>query len=301
MLIQDCLKMSSNVCILHKTTYEYERPIYLGPHMIRLRPTPHTRTPVLSYSLTVEPSDHTLHWQQDPIGNHLARVTFPHQLPKLEVTVEMVLDMTAINPLDFFLEDFAANVPFAYPNRTHRDLFPLLEITETGSEFQTFLSQLPRPQGQSSLDWISEMNRQVQQHIGYTVRLEPGVQSCTETLQKGTGSCRDSAWLLIQAFRKFGYAARFVSGYLVQLKADDISSRDFNTPMRDLTALHAWAEVYLPGAGWVGLDPTSGLFAGEGHIPLACSSDPQSAAPIDGKAEVCDVKFSYQNQLSRVP
>ena len=136
--------------------------------------------------------------------------------------------------------------------------------------------------------------------VGYGIRLEPGVQTANETISKKTGSCRDSAWLLVQLFRHLGLASRFVSGYLVQLTSDQKSLDGPSGPEEDFTDLHAWTEVYIPGAGWIGLDPTSGLFAGEGHIPLACTPEPSSAAPVTGGIDDCESEFSFHNKVTRV-
>jgi len=292
--------MATHVSILHQTTYTYEKPVGLSPHIVRLRPAPHSRTPVLSYSLKIEPADHFINWQQDPFGNYLARLVFPKLVKHLKVSVEVIADLTVINPFDFFLETFSEEVPFEYPKNTRRDLMPYLEVAEDSPEFEAFFATLPLQQGQRTIDWLVGMNNAVNLVVGYTIRMEAGVQSCTETLQNRTGSCRDSAWLLVQILRKMGYAARFVSGYLVQLTADEKSVDGPSGPEADFTDLHAWTEVYLPGAGWVGLDPTSGLFAGEGHIPLACSPDPQSAAPIEGASDPCKVEFEFVNKVSRI-
>ena len=292
--------MAIHVSLLHQTTYTYNKPVGLSPHVIRLRPAAHSRTPILAYSLKVEPVDHFINWQQDPFGNYLARLVFPNPVKQLSVSVEVIADLTVINPFDFFLESFAEEVPFDYPKNTRRDLIPYLACAEEGPKFEAFFQSLPEQKGQRTIDWLVGMNQAVNQAVGYTIRLEPGVQDAEETLVKGTGSCRDSAWLLVQTLRRMGYAARFVSGYLVQLTADEKSLDGPSGPEADFTDLHAWTEVYLPGAGWVGLDPTSGLFAGEGHIPLACSPDPQSAAAIEGASDPCDVEFSFVNSVSRI-
>jgi transglutaminase-like putative cysteine protease len=261
----------------HVTRYDYDRPIMLGPQTIRLRPAPHARALVESYSLQVTPKPHFLNWQQDPFGNHLARVVFPEPTRFLQVAVDLVTDIRVFNPFDFFLEDTAEHIPFVYDASTAEELIPYLEIKERGPLLSAFLSDVPRTKT-PTIDFLVALNQRVHHHLAYGIRLEPGVQSCEETMDKRSGSCRDMAWLLCQMLRHLGLASRFASGYLIQLKADVAALDGPDGPKEDFTDLHAWCEVYLPGAGWVGLDPTSGLFAGEGHIPLCCTPNPSSAA-----------------------
>ena len=291
------------VAIEHRTSYEFERPVQLLPHVVRLRPAPHCRTPVLAYSLCVEPGGHFVNWQQDPFGNYLARFVFPDPVDLLDIRVDLVADMTVINPFDFFLDEDARTFPFAYDAALARDLAPYRLIDTSGPLLDDRVAAArarPPRDGIGVIDFLVELNRSVQQAVDYTIRLEPGVQTPEETLQKGVGSCRDSAWLLVQLLRRIGLAARFVSGYLVQLTADTAPLDGPAGPSHDFTDLHAWAEVYVPGAGWIGLDPTSGLLAGEGHIPLACTPAPASAAPIEGATEATEVTFSHSNTVRRV-
>jgi len=273
--------MAIRVALHHVTEYTYDRSVTLQPHVIRLRPAPHCRTPILSYSLQVEPGPHFLNWQQDPYSNYLARVVFANEARHMRVVVDLIAELTAINPFDFFLEPSAERYPFSYDPVLARELAPYLETAPAGPRLQALIGQLRR-HDLRTVDFLVGANHHLQQTIRYIIRMEPGVQSCEETLERGTGSCRDSAWLLVQSLRHLGLAARFVSGYLLQLTADEKALDGPSGPEHDFTDLHAWAEVYLPGAGWVGLDPTSGLMASEGHVPLACAADPITAAPITG-------------------
>jgi uncharacterized protein (DUF2126 family)/transglutaminase-like putative cysteine protease len=291
--------MPIRVALHHKTSYSYDQVVQIFPQILRLRPAPHARTPILSYSLKVEPGKHFINWQQDPQGNYLARLVFTDKADHLSFEVDLVAEMTVINPFDFFVESYAENFPFAYEPWLQRELRPYLELAETGPLLTDFVNSISRDSVRI-VDFLVPLNQRLQQLIGYTIRMEPGVQTCEQTLEKKTGSCRDSAWLLVQVLRQLGLAARFVSGYLIQLAPDEKPLDGPAGPTADFTDLHAWAEVYLPGAGWIGLDPTSGLFAGEGHIPLACTPDPFSAAPITGSVEPCESKFNFEMSVTRV-
>ncbi len=295
--------MTIRVALNHRTCYRFDHSVKLWPHEIRLRPAAHARTPILSYSLTVEPAEHFLNWQQDPFGNWIARLVFPEKADALSVTVDLVADMTVINPFDFFMEEFAESFPFAYPDGLKRELGPYLETDAPPPLLQAFVECARRElldQPLRTIDLLVELNRRVQSAVSYIVRLEAGVQTPEQTLELGRGSCRDSAWLLVQILRHLGLAARFASGYLIQLKADQKSLDGPSGTEQDFTDLHAWTEAYIPGAGWIGLDPTSGLLAGEGHIPLACTAQPSSAAPVIGATEVCETQFEFAMQVTRI-
>lgn len=291
--------MAIQIALHHLTEYQYDRRVSLGPQVIRLRPAPHCRTPILAYSLKILPKDHFINWQQDPQGNYLARLVFPEPTTSLTVEVDLIAEMSVLNPFDFFLEPYAEKYPFSYESAAARELRPFLESEPAGPVLSAFLAKAPS-RADRTMDFLVHLNQMVQSEIGYVIRMEPGVQSCEHTLTARTGSCRDSAWLLVQIMRHLGIAARFVSGYLIQLVADVKPLEGPAGPVADFTDLHAWVEAYLPGAGWVGFDPTSGLLAGEGHIPLACTPDPTSAAPISGLVDPCNTEFRHEMSVRRV-
>jgi uncharacterized protein (DUF2126 family)/transglutaminase-like putative cysteine protease len=287
--------MGIQIALNHRTHYRYEREIFLGPQVIQLRPAPHCRVPILNYSLDVTPSEHQLNWQMDPHSNRLARLIFSKKTSELLVEVNLVADLSPINPFEFFLEPGVEEYPFSYAPRVARDLEPFRSVSEPGPRLQEFLSGL-RDERCGTISFLLQLNRKVRDEIAYVTRLEHGVQASDETLEKRRGSCRDSAWLLVDCLRNLGIAARFVSGYLIQLAAENSTEG----PKADSADLHAWAEVYLPGAGWIGLDPTSGLVAGEGHIPLVCTPTASQAAPIEGTAELPNTEFSFSITVRRL-
>jgi len=291
--------MTIKIALAHHTDYQFDRQVLLSPHTIRLRPAPHSRTIIEAYSLRVEPTVHFLNWQQDPFGNYLARLVFQTPARRLRVDVDLIADMTKVNPFDFFMEQDAEKFPFNYDPLLRKDITPYLIVSSKGPLFDKRFAAIDKRR-RNTIDFLIELNREIQNEIGYETRMEPGIQSCEQTLEQQMGSCRDSSWLLIQLLRKLGLAARFVSGYLVQLKTEGKPPEESADPKQDVADLHAWAEVYLPGAGWIGMDPTSGFLAGEGHIPLACTPDPYSAAPITGTTEPCEVHFNHSISVNRL-
>lgn len=291
--------MAIHAALNHVTHYRYDRPVVLGPQVVRLRPAPHCRTRVVSYSLRVEPANHFVNWQQDPFANFQARLVFPEPTTELKVTVDLVAEMAVHNPFDFFLEPGAERFPFEYEPGLAQELAPYLACEPLTPRVQAYLQQIDR-RPRATIDFLVALNQQLQHDIRYLIRMQPGVQSPEQTLQSGSGSCRDTGWLLVQLLRRLGLAARFVSGYLIQLKPDVKALEGPGGTEVDFTDLHAWCEMYLPGAGWIGLDPTSGLLAGEGHIPLACTPQPSGAAPIEGLVSECEVDFSHHMQVTRI-
>jgi uncharacterized protein (DUF2126 family)/transglutaminase-like putative cysteine protease len=291
--------MSIHVALHHRTSYEYNKPVEHGPHIVRLRPAAHSKTRLLAYSLKIGPGDHFINWQQDPQGNYLARLVFNEPMPRLDVEVNLVAEMAVHNPFDFFLEDSAQNYPFQYEKELKHELAPYLEVEGVGPRVNHCTRWFSKKKGRT-IDVLVELNSATHKAVEYKIRMEPGVQTPEETLDKASGSCRDSAWLLVNVLRGMGLAARFVSGYLIQLRPDVESLDGPSGSEVDFTDLHAWTEVYLPGAGWIGLDPTSGLLAGEGHLPLACSPRPGSAAPVTGGTEPCESRMEHEMNVTRI-
>jgi transglutaminase-like putative cysteine protease len=238
--------MSVKVSIEHRTEYAFDRPAELGPHEIRLRPAPHATTPIDAYSLAVTPAEHAVSWRQDAFGNHVARVSFPKRITATALTLEvgLVAELAPNNPFDFSVREDAEQWPFRYAEADRRDLAPFLK--DPAEKPTPLLAQRIAVIGRESMatvEFLVALNAILAEQIEYTTRAEPGVQTPEQTLQLRSGSCRDTSWLLVALLRGLGLAARFTSGYLVQLEPKPGAA--------DTSDLHAWPRHTSPGpAGW---------------------------------------------------
>lgn len=290
--------MSPSLKLYHRTHYRYPCPTALGPHIIRLHPTAHSRMPTSDYRLTITPTPQHLYWQEDLFGNFVAQAIFQDRTEELAVVVEAQARWLTPNPFHFLLDPSAITSPFSYQPPLLSGLAPYLTVTENSADFLEFMARMPSYKV-PTVAFLTQLTQEIADHISHAIRLEPGIQDCRTTLIQRTGSCRDIAALFIQVLRQLGIAARFVSGYLIELAATPDADSGEPTGPSDSLALHAWVDVFLPGGGWIGLDPTSGLFAGAGYLPLACVSDPILAAPIEGTCENPAAEWGYTQTITR--
>ncbi|BAK84611.1 transglutaminase family protein [Komagataeibacter medellinensis] len=288
--------MNTHAMLVHQTRYHYDRPVHLGPQTIRLHPLPGCAS-MISYSMDIAPAQHNCTWDHDAFGNRIARITFAERVTHFDITVRLATDQTPTNPFHFTIAPSArlwpagaetfkdhAPAPYRQPACPPDTPTPLLDALVA-----RWRATGPRP----ALEILVELTRAIATRIAYRIRLEAGVWSPEETLRNGAGSCRDSAWLLIAVLRRLGLAARFVSGYLFQPRPD--------APGQYGAELHAWVQAYLPGAGWIGLDTTSGLLAAQGHVPLAVAATPHQAAPVSGLLDQCVATFEAVMETFPLP
>ena len=254
----------------------------LSPHLFRLSAYAFAHNEPSRYALVINPSEQ-IFWQQDVYGNKVARVNFEGKMTEMSVEVQLDIDLKMLNPFDFLIDQGAQLFPFLYPVRIQKALTPYLRTNEYGPRLSAFVENARKYHG-DILGLLSELTKSVYETISYNQRFEQGVQNTEETLSIQSGSCRDSAWLLVEGLRHLGLASRFVSGYLLQLDTENGHQAD----------LHAWTEVFIPGAGWIGLDTTSGLFTGSFHIALAVGPTPEDVAAVQGTTDPCISTMSYQ-------
>jgi len=259
--------------IQHKTTYRYAEEVAFGPHRMLLRPREGHDIHIEESILEVSPA-HCIRWIRDVYGNSIAVVDFLQRSSNLVVYSEVVLNHFETNPFDFHIEPEAIRYPFSYPPEPSLELSALLQpaFPEDTSHVKNWLRRFWQPgQTTDTLALLQQMNGAISHDFQYTIRNEPGVQSPAQTLAKLSGSCRDFATLFIEACRCLGLGARFVSGYILSGGAAGAQA-----------STHAWAEVYLPGGGWRGFDPTMGLLTTSQHVTVAVSRHPENAMPISG-------------------
>jgi uncharacterized protein (DUF2126 family) len=268
--------MSVRVGITHSMLRRFERPVLLSTHWLRLRPAPQTRARITAYSLAVQGGPHYLNWVRDPFENYLARLDVSEPVSTLGLELDLIAELEPINPFDFLSEPDAAQHPFAYPPQLRKELASYLQVTAPGPRCQAWLETLDRAPA-STVERLDEVNRRVHAAHGLTATAVPGPVDLEAFLERRTGSCWDAAWLLTLSLRHLGLAARFACGYRIVLAKE---SGD-----QDAVSLHTWSEAYIPGAGWIGLDPEAGVFTTEGYIPLACAPDPLHVVPFVGERE----------------
>ncbi len=262
--------------IQHRTTYSYKQPVTFGEHRIMIRPREGHDVHIESSVLEIHPA-HSIRWMRDVNGNSLAKIVFSERAAELVFYSELVLTQYDTNPLDFLMEESAVNYPFVYEPESLPELTPFMAILypRATASLREWLMQFYKPGDKiRTIDLLQRINLHICKNFRYSRRDAAGVQTPEETLRLNSGSCRDFAALLLEACRCWGLASRFVSGYML---CEATAAGGAST--------HAWAEVYLPGAGWKGFDPTSGLMTGAQHVPVAVSRNPENAAPVAGSFE----------------
>ena len=261
----------------HTNVYRYTRPVELTVHRLMLRPAESHSLTIRSESLTVSPPHH-LTWEHDVFYNSLTRVHFPDKTEELKIETRYEVEQFNLNPFDFVCEIYTNELPFAYQGDDASDLVPYLQpqFPEDEGVVREWLKPFLDSAGRAkTLDFLLNLNSAIAADFSYGRREAPGTQRPAETLALRTGSCRDFALLLMEAGRHMGLATRYVSGYLC-------SGADEAVPEEAYNSTHAWTEIYLPGAGWKGFDPTSGILAAGYHVRVAATRNPAQATPIRG-------------------
>ncbi|MCH8507045.1 MAG: transglutaminase family protein, partial [Ectothiorhodospiraceae bacterium] len=270
------------VALRHRLDYRFDRPVRLSTHWLRLRPAPQTAARIQAYSLSIRPGSHFINWVRDPFENHLARLDFPDPVTHCSIDMELLAELPPVNPFDFLLTADAASHPFSYADQLARELAPYLGEMAEDADVARWLQSLDRTPV-STLERLQQMASRIAEEF----HLEPFGNDIdlARLLRHGAGSHRELAWLLTVSLRALGVAMRLVSGYRLMLSSDPHAH------------LHTWCEAYLPGAGWIGLDPASGLLTTEQHIPLCTASDPLRALPVLGYRESCEESVREQISL----
>ncbi len=281
------MTMSTRISLRHRIEQRFSRAVRLSTHWLRLRPAPGGRSRVTAYSLKVEAQPHWLNWLRDPLENYVGRLDFPEPVTRLGLDVELIAELEPMNPFDFLVEPYAAEYPFDYPKQLQKELAPYLAAPASGARLDAWLDALD-PRLGYIMDFLRQVNSRVNASVPRVLPADSGAIDLEATLASGTGSSRAVAWLATLALRDLGMAARLVSGYRVFLTREPSAS------------LHAWTEVYLPGAGWVGMDPAGGLFTHEGYLPLAAAPDPLRAQPLVGYHEACEEELAESVSIRRL-
>lgn len=258
--------------ISHVTEYRFAAPVFLEPHRLLLHPRESHHIRIESSVLDIFPA-HVVQWKRDVLDNSVAVVRFNEMTERLLITSNVVIQHYDDNPFDFLIDDYAVNHPFIYASAEQAELAPFRQSVYPADQLpvQAWLDSLGLIKPIQTFSLLDQINRSISSQFRYQMREEPGVQTPAFTLASKSGSCRDFAALFMEASRYLGLASRFVSGYL-------------NTPLNDGSSgsTHAWAEVYLPGAGWKGFDPTSGEVTGNRHIATAVARHPEAVPPVAG-------------------
>jgi transglutaminase-like putative cysteine protease len=265
--------------VQHATIYRYTEPVQFGQHRMMIRPRDSHDLRLLRSELTLSPPA-TVRWLHDVFGNSVALADFAEAAPELKIVSTLTLERYALSRPVFPVEAEAATYPFVYSTNDRTDLGRLLEqhYPDPKGVVAAWAQQFVIEKGVDTLALLAMINAAIKRDFTYAARDAEGVQSPLETLERGAGSCRDFALLLIEAVRCLGFGARFVSGYLY----DPVLGGPGEESMQGAGASHAWAEIYLPGAGWVEYDPTNGLVAGENLIRIAVTRDPSQAIAVEG-------------------